>query len=188
MKNLLLTGFGPFAEFEINPTESLVKDFDKKTINDYIVHSHILPVEYKCSIVKLNELIDEISPDAIINLGLAFDREEITPELIAINYQHSKTPDNSGEVITYSKVNPSGKESFFSTLPIKAIICALETSNIPVKLSTSAGSYVCNTVMYHCLKKTQQDKMDCPSGFIHIPPNLSAETLKNALTACINNL
>ena len=188
MKKILLTGFGPFAENDINPTESLVNDFHNKEINGYKVISSILPVEYKNSINILDELINKFDPQVIINLGLASDRTIITPELLAINYQHSNTLDNAKIKKLFSKINPNGKESFFSTLPIEKMILELEKLNIPVKLSSTAGTYVCNTVMYHCLKKVQQDKRDCISGFIHIPPNLDQQVLSRALTACINIL
>ncbi len=188
MKTLLLTGFGPFAEHSENPTEPLVRELNDKLINGFKVTSHILPVEYDSSIIELDSLIEELNPDVIINLGLAADREEITPELIAVNYQHSKTQDNSGAVRQFSKINTKGKESFLSTLPLEKIINALNQTSIPTSLSSTAGTYVCNTVMYHCLKKTQQEKRNCRSGFIHIPENLTQEELIKALTACINVL
>lgn len=188
MKNLLLTGFGPFAEHSTNPTEALVMSLNNRTINGYKIFSCILPVEYSKSINVLEELIEKIDPNVIINLGLAADRSDITPELIAVNYQHSETKDNAGTIRQFSKINPNGKESFFSTLPIKEMIDQLKQKNISAKLSSTAGTYVCNTVMYHCLKRIQQDKRDCRSGFIHIPNTLSDETLVNALTICISTL
>ena len=189
MKTLLLTGFGPFAENTENPTETLVKNFDNLVINNHKIISHILPVEYEKSIHVLDGLIERTNPDVIINLGLASNREEITPELISINYQHSETKDNAGVTKKFSRINPSGKESFFSTLPNKEMIENINLINgTKAKLSSTAGTYVCNTVMYHCLKKTQQDKRNCRSGFIHIPPNIAQEDLTQVLTACIKTL
>jgi pyroglutamyl-peptidase len=188
MKTLLLTGFGPFAEHEENPTEALVKNLDEKEINNYKIVSAILPVEYQSSITQLSDLIETHNPDALISIGLAADRSEITPELIAINYQHSKTPDKAKVIKKFQKINSKGKESFYSTLPIEQMILALEKNNIPTKLSSAAGTYVCNTVMYHGLKTIQQTKRNCPSGFIHIPNNMEQEKLVQAITICINTL
>lgn len=188
MKTLLLTGFGPFAAHEINPTEELVRAFHNTSLNNYKIVSHILPVEYDNSIQKLNNLIEEFNPNVVISFGLAADRNKVTPELVAINYQHSNTQDNAGMIRKFKKINPTGKESFFTTLPLENILRHLDKADIPASLSTTAGTYVCNTVMYSGLKKIQQDKRDCISGFIHIPNTLTTEQLKTALIACINSL
>lgn len=188
MKKLLLTGFGPFAEHRTNPTQALVEYFHNQVIDSYQIIAAILSVEYEKSIEELNILIEQNNPHVIINLGLAADRAEITPELIAINYQHSLTADNSGVIKKFNRINQQGKESFFSTLPLEKMLQHLQKLSIPASLSTTAGTYVCNTVMYQTLKKIQQDKRSCLGGFIHIPANMEQEKLITAITSCIRSL
>ena len=188
MKRLLLTGFGPFDIHSVNPTEGLVKELNQKVINDFEIVSKVLPVEYDSSINTLNNLIEEVNPDVIISLGLAGERTSITPELIAVNYQHCNRADNSGVIKEFVKIDSNAKESFFSTLPLKKMINNLKTESIPCELSSTAGTYVCNTVMYQGLRKVALDKRETLSGFIHIPPNLDQEILVNAITVCINSL
>lgn len=188
MKKLLLTGFEAFAEHSTNPTEKLVNNFSNSIINNYKIESCILPVEYESATKRISELIETGKPDAIISLGLAADRTEITPELIAINYCHSNIPDNAGAIKLFTKINPKSKESFISTLPLESIIKTLNEKEIDAKLSTSAGTYVCNTVMYTALQKSSQMNLNIPCGFIHIPPNIDQDQLINALTICISSL
>lgn len=188
MKKLLLTGFGPFAEHVDNPTEPIIHALKGQKINGFEIEGAILPVEYENSIIELDLLIENLNPDVIISLGLAADRECVTPELIAVNYQHSETADNANVIKMFEKINPKSKESFFSTLPIEKFITALTKNSIPNKLSTTAGTYVCNTVMYYALRKVQQQKRQCLSGFIHIPENLPPEQLNLAIASCINAL
>ena len=188
MKKLLLTGFEAFAEHSTNPTENLVNKFSNTVVNNFKIKAYILPVEYKSASSIISNLIETEKPDAIISLGLAADRAEITPELIAINYCHSKVPDNAGDIKLFTKINPKSKESFISTLPIKKIIEALNEKSIAAKLSSTAGTYVCNTVMYTALQKSSKMSLDIPCGFIHIPGDIEEHQLINALTTCINSL
>jgi len=188
MKKLLLTGFEAFAEHSTNPTKDLVNSFTNSVVNNYQIKSFVLPVEYESAKDRIKVLIELEIPDAIISLGLAADRSEITPELIAINYCHSRLPDNAGVIKLFEKINPKSKESFISTLPIEKIIQSLNENKIDAKLSTTAGTYVCNTVMYTALQKSSQMNLDIPCGFIHIPTGIDQDQLINALTICINSL
>lgn len=187
MKTLLLTGFEPFSVHATNPTMELVNCFNNEVINNFKIISRVLPVEYDESIKQIETMIDQYNPDIVLSLGLAADRTEITPELVAINYQHSHTPDNSGVIRLFSQINTKGKESFYSNLPIQKIIETLNNISIPAKLSSTAGTYVCNSVMYASLRKIHQDKRNCLCGFIHIPLQLNFKMLHNAVTACINS-
>ncbi len=188
MKNLLLTGFEKFAHHKDNPTQQLAFSLNNRIINNIKIQSVVLPVEYAKAASQIIELVKSDQFDFVLSLGLAADRNEITPELIAINYAHADIPDNSGIIKTYSKINEQSKESFFSTLPIDQMIKNLNKNKIDAKLSTTAGSYVCNTVMYTSLQTIARNKLATKSGFIHIPANLDQDTLTNALTICINTL
>lgn len=188
MKKILLTGFGSFAQHDVNPTEKLVLDFDQKAINNFLIISKVLPVTYNGSMQKLQYYIEEYRPSVIISLGYAANRSKITPELIAVNYQHSEHADNAGVIKLFSKIDNKSKDSFFSTLPIEQMVEVLKNNSIAAELSSTAGTYVCNTTMYEALRYTAQQKYDCLAGFIHIPPNMNNETLTDAITSCINCL
>jgi pyroglutamyl-peptidase len=188
LKKLLLTGFGPFDKHPYNPSQELVCYFHNQTINEFHIFSSVLPVEYETSIKQINLLIEEVNPCVVINIGLAHDRKEITPELIAINYQHSEIADNAGVIKKYSVIDKESYESFFSTLPLEKIISNLENHHLPVKLSSSAGTYVCNSVMYQSLRKIHLEQRECLAGFIHIPSHLDQTLLQNAIRICIQSL
>ena len=188
MKKLLLTGFEPFAQHTSNPTQELVLSLASKVINNFKITSVVLPVEYEKTKQLISKLIEDENPDAVISLGLAGDRTQITPELIALNYCHSETPDNAGVIKLFEKINPKSKESFVSTLPVEQMINSLKENNFDAKLSTTAGAYLCNTVMYTALQTVSIKKLNIPCGFIHIPKGLDQNQLINALTISINTL
>lgn len=194
-KTLLLTGFEPFLNFKINPTEEIVKELDHQIIGHYQVISRVLPVDFTESEKLLLEYMEELQPDAVVSLGLAAGRAHITPERIAINCKDAGgAPDNNGVVLQDAPINPDGPDGYFSTLPIRAMVNHLNENNFPAKVSNTAGTYLCNNVMYAVLHQlahqnangaanpTETDEpktAQIPAGFIHIPASHQLATQLN---------
>lgn len=194
MKVCLLTGFEPFLNFPKNPTEEVVKVLDGQTINDFTIVGHVLPVTYQEAGHKLVQLIEEVKPDAIVMLGLAAGRFKITPERIAINVNDG-AKDNNGVAYVDHTIVEAGWDGYFSTLPIRKMIDTLIANGFPAEVSNSAGTYVCNHVMYTALHYGKVQ-----AGFIHIPashelaiihgnvPSWSQRDLNEAIKICIQCL
>ncbi|MFD2044957.1 pyroglutamyl-peptidase I [Ornithinibacillus salinisoli] len=178
MRKLLLTGFEPFLEFPINPTTEIAQSLHGETINDYEIIGEILSVDFNKSGQQLLELIEKHNPDAVISLGLAAGRSCITPERIAINCNDGPV-DNNGHKPNGEKIYADGSDGFFTTLPITDMVSALQNANLPAKISNSAGTYLCNNVMYHGLHYFKMQNVNRPSGFIHIPASHELAVEKN---------
>ncbi|MFD1020132.1 pyroglutamyl-peptidase I [Thalassobacillus hwangdonensis] len=163
MKKLLLTGFEPFLDFPVNPTQEIVRALDQTKINDHLIIGRILPVDFQQSGKLTLEYINETHPDKVVALGLAAGRHKITPERIAINCNDGDK-DNSGHRPEGEPIIEDGPDGTFSTLPIKQITEILNTNGYPAEISNSAGTYLCNNVMYHILQEPLE-----AAGFIHIP-------------------
>lgn len=199
MKTLLLTGFEPFLSFTINPTMRIVEELHNQEIGEYKIHSEVLPVDFEVAGTRLIEHLNEIQPDAVISLGLAGGRYKITPERIAININDG-APDNNGNVRVDETIQTEGDVAYMSTLPIRAMVKRLLEEGLPAEISNTAGTYLCNHVMYQGLHYTKQNNMNIPSGFIHIPashelaiqhgkiPSWSHEDLKKGIVTCIKVL
>lgn len=170
MKKLLLTGFEPFLHHSLNPTMDVAKELDGHRIGNYEVVSKILPVTFSESGEELLTTIQEVQPDAVISLGLAGGRRHITPERIAINCMDG-AKDNNGVQMTGEKIVEDGEDGIFTTLPVQKMVEALKNATLPASVSNSAGTYVCNHVMYHALHYFKRENVTIPSGFIHIPPS-----------------
>lgn len=166
---LLLTGFGPFPGVTINPTTPVVERLHRKTIGNYEIIGRILPVVFSEAKQCLSQAIDEVQPDMIVSLGVAAGRYHITPERIAVNIASSSKPDNKGHIATEEPIDANGPHSYMTRLPIEAIVEALQAANYPASISNTAGTYVCNTVMYEGLRYAEAHHI--PAGFIHIPAN-----------------
>lgn len=199
MKKLLLTGFEPFLTYKVNPTKEIVEHLSQARIGEYVIHSMILPVDFKEAGNVLMDKINKLKPDAIVSLGLAGDRPQITPERIAINVSDGRK-DNRGYKPVDETIIANGPDGYFTTLPIRKMVEALENAGLPAKISNTAGAYVCNHVMYRALYYANQQETPIPSGFIHIPAShelamtqgniasWSMADLKKGVETCLNVL
>ena len=180
MKTLLLTGFEPFLNFPINPTENIVKELDGQTIGEYKIIGKILPVDFQSAGELLIQFYHEINPNAVVSLGLAGGRFKITPERIAINCNDGAA-DNKGNKFIGKKIDGKGPDGLFSTLPVQAIVDHLNENKFPAEVSNSAGTYLCNNVMYQMLNELKIKVISIPSGFIHIPASHELAVLQKNL-------
>lgn len=199
MKKLLLTGFEPFLNYPINPTEEIVQALDGAVIGDYMVCSKLLPVEFRLSGDRIIEYIQDILPDAVISLGLAAGRSQITLERIGINCADGEK-DNTGYKPLGERIVADGADGMFTSLPLNQMLEGLIEAGYPASISNSAGTYVCNQVMYRVLHHFQETKQSKQAGFIHVPanhslalhmgkiPSWSQQDLQEAVQVIINHL
>ena len=193
MKSLLITGFEPFGGEEINPSWEAVCRLPDE-INGYSVNKLLLPVVFGNAAEEAIKKANEIDPDVIICIGQAGGRSAITPELVAINLRYAKIPDNSGNQPIDEPIIVGGDNALFSTIPARKIAAAIEALGIPSQLSYSAGSYVCNDLLYTLLMHFKGSKTRV--GFIHVPycteqgkePSMSLESIVDGLKNAIENL
>ena len=167
MKKLLLTAFAPFDGERINPALEAVKLVKDKIGNLLIVKLEV-PTVFGKSIDTVREAIEREKPDFVLSIGQAGGRAEITPERVAINLDDARIPDNEGNQPIDESVFPDGENAYFSTLPVKAMVEAIRKEGLPSSLSNSAGTYVCNHLMYGVLYYLDK-RPGIKAGFIHVP-------------------
>jgi pyroglutamyl-peptidase len=165
---IMITGFGRFLSNEKNPTKEVLRILPKSIYGNTIKCVE-LPVIFDECFDYLRPIIEEFMPDAIIMLGLSGGRTAITPERVALNIKDARLPDNIGYKPVDEVINPRGKNAYFSTLPLRKIEEKLTEKHIPVKISNTAGLYVCNNIMYHVLNFIDQRDFSMKAGFIHVP-------------------
>lgn len=164
---ILVTGFEAFHGEEINPSEEIIKAL-AESANEKL-HTLVLPVEFKEAEKKLEEAVIRIQPEAIISLGQAAGREGITLERVAINVDDAKFPDNIGYQPIDTPIREGGQAAYFTTLPVKKMLDYLRANQIEARISNTAGTYVCNHVMYHALFLAETRYPSMKAGFVHVP-------------------
>ncbi len=165
---VLITGFDKFGGESINPSSLCVNSLPD-VIDNIEIKKVTLPTVFKDSSRILEENIKSFSPNIIICVGQAGGRSKITPERIAINIDDARIPDNIGNSPIDEAIRKDGENAYFSTLPIKAIVDELNKNNIPSAISNTAGTFVCNHIMYEALYITSKNYPNIKAGFIHIP-------------------
>ena len=164
---ILITGFDAFGGEKINPA-SLILDKIGDEIDGHKMEKLLLPTKFVGSADILEKKIAQTRPDIIISLGQAGGRTDITVERVAINIADASIADNDGKMPIDEKIRWDGENAYFSTLPIKAIVENLRKEEIPASVSNSAGTYVCNFIMYNDLYFADKYK-NISAGFIHVP-------------------
>ena len=170
--NVLITGFDPFGGESINPAYEAVKKLPDKIQTANIIKLEIPTVFHDCAKL-LDEAIKQYQPDLVICVGQAGGRTCITPEFVGINYMDARIPDNKGNQPLQSKIKEDGPDAYFTKLPVKAICEELKASGIPAAISYSAGTYVCNYIMYSLLYLIDTKYPNMKGGFIHVPYDTS---------------
>lgn len=168
MKKILVTGFDPFGGEKINPALEVIKLLPKEISGNKIEVIEI-PTVYKKSIEKIEEAIKNFNPDFILSIGQAGGRADISIERVAINIDDFRIKDNEGNQPIDEKIFSDGENAYFSTLPIKAIKKKILEKKIPVSISNTAGTFVCNHVFYGARYLLEKKYSGKKSGFIHIP-------------------
>ncbi|MEE0881486.1 MAG: pyroglutamyl-peptidase I, partial [Turicibacter sp.] len=150
MKKILITGFDPFGGEAINPATESVKQLPDEILGVQIIKREI-PTVFDRSIETLYGILKEEQPDAVICVGQAGGRPNITVERVAINQDDARIPDNEGAQPIDRTIFEEGPAAYFSTLPIKAMVQNMKEAQIPAAISNTAGTFVCNHIMYGAL-------------------------------------
>lgn len=165
---VLVTGFDPFGGESINPSWEAVKSIKNTIAGAEIIKLQLPTVAYK-SISQLHNTMVELNPDIVISVGQAGGRAGVTPERVAINITDAKIPDNEGNQPIDEVIFEDGDTAYFSNLPVKAMVQAIRDAGFPSSLSNTAGTYICNHVMYGILYYVQKEFPSTRGGFIHVP-------------------
>ena len=165
---ILLTGFEPFGGESINPAQEAVQLVKDEIKGAQIVKCYV-PVVFGKAIDTVHEALKKENPDAVLLIGQAGGRYEITPERIAINCDDGRIPDNEGNQPVDQPIRADGPAAYFSTLPIKKMVQYIKAANVPAAVSNTAGTYVCNHLMYGVLYYLDKEFPNTIGGFMHVP-------------------
>ena len=164
---LLITAFDPFGGDTVNPALEAVKLLPSKIGTIDIIKLEI-PTVFRKSIEKLVAEIKKEAPDFVICVGQAGGRFDITPERVAINIDDARIKDNEGNQ-PIGTIYEDGENAYFSTLPIKFMVKKIREAGLPASVSNTAGTFVCNHLMYGLLYHIKKGFPNIRGGFVHVP-------------------
>ncbi|MET7991436.1 pyroglutamyl-peptidase I [Amycolatopsis sp. NPDC005232] len=188
---VLLTGFAPFGSSAVNPSWQAALLVASR--RDDVI-SVELPVEFEASLPALRAAIEEHRPSLVVCAGEAGGRVAVTPERVAINLIDARIPDNAGAQPIDVPVIADAPAAYFTTLPVKAAVAAIQAEGVPAAVSHTAGTYVCNQVFFGLMHLLAHDFPAVRGGFVHVPsapeqveagPSLDVRLSATALDAVI---
>ncbi|HQC74570.1 MAG TPA: pyroglutamyl-peptidase I, partial [Bacilli bacterium] len=192
MKKLLITAFVPFGKQTHNSSLEVVRKLRKQFKGIELVFVK-LPVVFNIDLY--GDLLKQHQPDYLLMCGQAGGRKLIECEKVAINYVYSRQPDNIGVIIKGSRIIYDGPDAYFSTAPLLPIVNKLQEEKLPVQMSFSAGTYVCNFSYYLMLHTIHIHHLCCEAMFVHFPyfagqtadnfPSLGLKEMVNTLKRLI---
>ena len=167
-QSVLVTGFEPFGGEKTNPSWEVCRKLPKE-IAGLRVETVRIPCEFRKSIEVIAAAIDREKPALVISLGQAGGRSRLGIERVAINIDDARIADNAGKQPIDELVAPNGPPAYFATLPVKAMAAAVRSAGVPAEVSNTAGTFVCNHLMYGVLHYLAASGSRARAGFIHVP-------------------
>jgi pyroglutamyl-peptidase len=193
---VLLSAFEPFGGTDRNPSQDVVRELTERAGRGQLIAQRkrncvvlvpvLLPVEFATAGQILTQAASERSPDLVISVGLAAGTDTIRLERVGLNLRDARIPDNAGAQPVDQPITADGENALFSTLRLKAAGQRIAEANIPVSLSLSAGSYVCNDLLYTVLHHLRSQESGARAGFVHVPDLHARDspiTVEEAVTA-----
>ena len=165
---VLVTGFEPFGGEKVNPSWDICMKLDGE-VAGMRVETCLVPCEFRRCIEVVADAIERHHPLLVICLGQAGGRTHLGVERVAINVDDSRSPDNRGAQPVDEMIAANGPPAYFATIPIKAMAAAMRAAGAPTEVSNSAGTYVCNHLMYGVLHYLAASGHRARAGFIHVP-------------------
>ena len=175
MMRILVTGFEPFGGSHMNPSEVLSRAISQEQWPGAIVSHATLPViggdGPQSSRAALRRAIELNQPSVVVCFGESAKATHIAFERVAVNLRDDRIADNAGVQCQDQPVVADGPVAYFSSLPVRAMRDACEGEGIPALLSMSAGTFLCNEIMYTLLHGIEVGEFQnvTSGGLIHIP-------------------
>lgn len=178
---VLITGYEPFGDHQTNPSATIAKRLDGRTITDHDLVGRVLPVEYDRASEEIAGLIDEHHPSVVLSTGLAPETTCVQVERVGININDCMGVPDNDDAEPRNEAIVDGPDAYFASLPVPAVVSALLDAGIPARLSNTAGTHLCNNALYTTRHLVETQDLDVRSGFIHVPftPQQAAENARD---------
>lgn len=194
---VLLTGFDPFGGESVNPAFEAIKLLPDTIAGAEIVKVEI-PTEFTRSISCVEAAIKEHNPDVVIDVGQAGRTRMRNRRESRHQPCRRKNPGQRRRAAVGESAQADGPTAYFATIPVKAMVQNVREHGLPCHVSFTAGTYVCNCVMYNVLHLCATKYPNIRAGFIHVPfaceqvvgkastmASMPLETIAKSLEYCI---
>ncbi|XP_034038943.1 pyroglutamyl-peptidase 1-like [Thalassophryne amazonica] len=166
-KNVIVTGFEPFGEHEVNSSWVAVQALERLGLGEAVdLYVCEVPVEYQAVQYLLPTLWKQYQPQLVVHVGVSGIATTVTLEQRAHNNGYKRV-DNCSFCPQSHCCMENGPDSLSSVLDMNAVCRRVNDSGIGVTVSASedAGRYLCDYTYYISLYLSQGR-----AAFVHVPP------------------
>ncbi len=168
-KTVVVTGFGPWAQASPNPAAQVLELLSEQDWD----HCNFMPFVVSVETAPLTDLVADLlrahAPDIWLGLGVAPGAASLRVEIVGTNCRDFDVADNVGVVAEGDPVLEAGPPAYFSTLPVRDMADAMRKAGVPTVVSYSAGTHMCNQMLYTTLHLVAEHKLPVACGFVHVP-------------------
>jgi len=168
-RRILLTGFVPWADHALNPAQRLAERLDGWQAGDVRAVGLVLPVAARPANATIQAAVRDLRPSVVVHLGLAAGRPAITVERWAYNVADYPMPDTAGAQPQGERLSEAGPWRHATSLDVPMAVQALRDGGAPAEVSSNAGAFVCNGVLYGTLDWAAAQRDAASVGFVHLP-------------------
>ena len=184
---ILICGFEPFGGKEVNNAWEVAKQYEGKEGIKVVK----IPVSFQHAHKIIIGEINRNRYDLIIMLGeTSVTPDNLRMERVAINYKDSVNPDNDGIIADDEEIISSAPKAYFTSFPVKKICEKIKEKGHKIKVTNSAGTFVCNSLYFHILHYIETNNLSPKAIFIHVPSTtqvISLEEMRNTLNEVIKS-
>ena len=180
-EHIMISAFDPFGSNTTNNSWDVALEIKKLSKEDKNVDLSLclLPTVYDSASEILQDCIHAQDEEITKVISLGESSCKLSYETVAHNQDSSLINDNNGESRINSKIVDDGERVLGMTLPVHKMYCSQSNEvNVQeqVKISDSAGRYVCNNTAYKMLYNLDKS---VPYSFIHVPNSKCTTSLKD---------
>lgn len=165
---ILLTGFEPFLNYTENSSWMTAEQVATRGVVGCEVIVEQMPVSFTRVSTALRKAVEKHRPDAIVMLGQSGVSESVRLERVALNMMDATNADNDSFSPNEQPISADAPSALFTAMPIKSLRAAIDAAGVKVKISNSAGLYVCNRLYYEALTMCNEQP-SMRAIFVHLP-------------------
>ncbi len=166
MKQLLITGFDPFAHYSVNPSWLAVKALPA-TLAGFALTKVLLPNVYDLEWKVLQERLPSQPPELVLLTGMNSGSTKVCLDYVAVNVRDARIQDNMGRQPRGQEVVPGAAAKYYATIPARSLVARLQREGYPVALTPRVNGFLCNDVFYLAARHFAGTATRV--GFVHIP-------------------
>ena len=169
LETVVVTGYGAWAKTEANPAAQILAGLKERAWDDCNLVALEVPVISDELYDRVEDALLTHKPAVWMSIGVWPGSPLIRLETIGTNWRYFDVPDNSGDSLKGLPIVEQGPAAYNADFPNQEIVAALKAAGIPAMVSYTAGTHMCNQMLYTSSHLMNLQGLQARCGFLHVP-------------------